>query len=339
MNRVPRTASRAGTVVCVAGALLTLGGTVTLGACSGSTGSLGDSSGGTPLGDAALGDALPSEDAGQDHRSGARIPDASPRHDAMASGDGGEWHDAGDAASLPDTGASDASVASDVATSGEAGIDSVPDASATPIAFVQVATATVHGNPHVTTTFLEAPHAGDLIVVAVGTTDTGAMVTSVSDTGGNSYALAVGPTIQTTNLAQYLFYARNIASAGVGAGAYKVTVTYNAISTSGDVVDMRSAEYSGLNTLAPLDGTAEAAGDSASASCGPVATTSPHELLFAAAMSLNSFSSSGKGFNLRAISADGDLAEDQVVATAGPFTAAAQLESSSAWVIQLAAFR
>src|ERR1700675_751011 len=52
--------------------------------------------------------------------------------------------------------------------------------------------------------------AGNLNIVVVGWNDTSAAVNSVSDSRGNSYALAVGPTAGTA-LTQSIYYAKNIA--------------------------------------------------------------------------------------------------------------------------------
>src|SRR5260370_24475352 len=71
---------------------------------------------------------------------------------------------------------------------------------------------------------LASQTAGNLNVVVVGWNDTQAAVSKVSDTAGNVYALAVGPT-PGTELSQSVYYAKNIVSAA--AGAKRVTVHFS----------------------------------------------------------------------------------------------------------------
>lgn len=115
--------------------------------------------------------------------------------------------------------------------------------------------------------------AGDLNVVAVGWGDSTSSVSSVTDSMGNLYTRAVGPTANGT-LQQSIYYARNIA-----AGSNSVTVTFN---QSAKFPDMRILEYSGLDKVVPLDVTAAATGSGTSASSGSATTTSANELIFGA---------------------------------------------------------
>ena len=62
-------------------------------------------------------------------------------------------------------------------------------------------------------TFTSAQTAGDLNVVAVAWGDTTATVTSVTDSKGNVYHLAVGPTLYTGVMSGSIYYAANIAGA------------------------------------------------------------------------------------------------------------------------------
>src|SRR6267378_5758549 len=184
----------------------------------------------------------------------------------------------------------------------------------TPIKFVQVASATPQDDSaSVTVTFPAAQAAGDLNVIAVGWNDTTATVTSVTDTKGNSYARAVGPTAYPGIVTQSIYYARNIAAAA--AGGNSVTVKFNVPAV---YVDVRILEYSGLDTAAPLDVAAGAAGSAATNDSGALTTTGPNELLFAANITTGFTDAAGTGFTSRVItSPDSDIAEDRVLATAG----------------------
>ncbi len=201
-------------------------------------------------------------------------------------------------------------------------------ANAAGISFVQVASATPQSpTATVSVSYPAAQTLGDLNVVVVGWNDTVAAVQSVQDSAGNSYSLAIGPT-SGPGLLQSIYYAANIAS-----GSNTVTVTFNQAAAYPDV---RILEYQGVTTL---DVTAGATGNSASSSSGSATTTSANELIFGANTVLTSTGSAGSGFTSRVITTpDGDIAEDEVVTTAGSNSATATLTSSGPWVIQMATF-
>ena len=63
-----------------------------------------------------------------------------------------------------------------------------------------------------TVTYTQAQLAGDLNVVVVGWNDSTAQIASVTDSKGNTYALAVGPTVQSM-ATQAIYFAKNIVAA------------------------------------------------------------------------------------------------------------------------------
>ena len=69
----------------------------------------------------------------------------------------------------------------------------------------------------------------------VGWGDATSQVSSVTDSKGNLYRLAVGPTllIGSAPLSQVIYFAKNIASAT--AGANSVTLSFNAAVASPDI--------------------------------------------------------------------------------------------------------
>ena len=198
------------------------------------------------------------------------------------------------------------------------------------ISFVQVKAATPQSaNTSVSVTYPLAQTAGNLNVVAVGWNDATSTVSGVTDSRGNSYALAIGPTTGT-GLRQSIYYAKNIV-----AGSNTVTVTFNQAAA---YVDVRVLEYSGLDPANPLDKTAGAAGNGTSASSGAATTTAGNELIVGAGMTTTKFTGAGSGFVTRLItSPDADLAEDETVSTTGSYSATAPVTSSS-WVMQMATF-
>lgn len=187
----------------------------------------------------------------------------------------------------------------------------------------------------VAVTFTAAQAAGDLNVVVVSSSDVTSTVSSVTDSSGNSYTLAVGPTTASGYGQQSIYYAKNIAAAG--AGANTVTVVYNSAASTPDI---RIAEYSGADPSNPVDVTAAATGTNATTSSGAALTSNATDLLFAANRVLTLTTGPGAGYTQRILtSPDGDIVEDEMVTATGSYTATAPLNSAGGWVMQLVAFR
>ena len=204
------------------------------------------------------------------------------------------------------------------------------------ISFVQVNSATPQSaSTTVPVTYAGAQTAGDLNVVAVGWNDATQLVNSVTDSKGNVYTLAVGPTMNAAGLSQSIYYAKNIAAAA--AGTNTVTVTFNGAAAFPDI---RILEYSGADLTAPLDVTAVGTGNSATSSTVAVTTTNANDLLFAANMTFTGATGPGAGFTSRIITVpDHDLAEDRLVAATGSYTATSPISPASQWLIQMVALK
>ncbi|HMC63279.1 MAG TPA: galactose oxidase-like domain-containing protein, partial [Candidatus Solibacter sp.] len=144
--------------------------------------------------------------------------------------------------------------------------------------FVQVNYKTSASASSVATAYTTAQTVGNLNVVVVGWNDTTSVVSSVSDSAGNTYARAIGPTAGT-GLTQSIYYAKNI----VG-GSNTVTVVFNQAASFADV---RVLEYSGADTTSPLDVTAGATGSGLTANSGSATTTSANELVLGAGMTFD----------------------------------------------------
>jgi hypothetical protein len=185
--------------------------------------------------------------------------------------------------------------------------------------------------------YVAAQKAGDLNVVIVGWSDSTAKVSSLTDSAGNLYRLAIGPTVQTGSspLSQSIYYAPNISASEAGANG--VTVTF---STPAVFPDIRILEYSGIDPLNPLDVSASQAGNSATSGSNPVTTGNAVDLLVGANTVWTQTLGPGSGFTQRLLtSPDGDIVEDGVVATLNSYSATAPLGTSGSWVMQMAAFR
>ena len=200
--------------------------------------------------------------------------------------------------------------------------------SAVGISFGQVAAATPQSpTATVPVAFPGAQTAGNLNIVVVGWNDTTSAVTLVKDSAGNTYTLAIGPTVGTA-LQQSIYYSANI----VG-GSNTVTVTFNQAAAYPDV---RILEYHGVTTL---DANAGASGNSTAANSGTATTTSANELIFGANTVFTLTGAVGTGFTSRIITSDGDIAEDKVVTTAGSNSATATLSSAGPWIMQMVTFK
>jgi len=208
---------------------------------------------------------------------------------------------------------------------------SVPD-----VNFIQGDNATTETPQTTATVTYTAPQqAGGLNIVVVGWNDSTAQVQSVTDTLGNAYSLAVGPTVQPGVATQAIYYAKNIVAAT--ANQNTVTVTFTQAATSADV---RIAEYSGLDTTNPLDVSTAAQGNGTLSDSGSVTTTNGNDLLVAANQVQTGTSGAGTGYTTLVItSPDADLLEDRVVTAAGNYNATAPISSSGQWIMQMVAFR
>src|SRR5262249_20724310 len=187
----------------------------------------------------------------------------------------------------------------------------------------------------VSVTYAAAQTQGNLNVVVVGWNSGTSSIASVSDTKGNAYQRAIGPTTGAGSFSQSIYYASNIASAA--AGANTVTVAF---SPAAPFPDVRILEYSGIAASAALDAAASGTGNSSTSSTAALTTTGANDLLVAGNYVATVTNGPGTGFTSRLISSpDGDIVEDRVVATAGSYSAAAPLGGAGGWVMQMAAFR
>ena len=113
-------------------------------------------------------------------------------------------------------------------------------------------------------TYTGAQTAGNTNIVAIGWNNATSNITSVTDSAGNTYQLAV-PTARGSGVSQAIYYAKNIKAAA--AGTNTVTVTFN---TATPYVDVRALEYSGLDPVNPFDVGTSASGTGTTASSGTV---------------------------------------------------------------------
>jgi hypothetical protein len=197
------------------------------------------------------------------------------------------------------------------------------------IAYVQGKSGTQTSGSSVAVTYPAGQTSGDLNVVAVMWGDTTRAISSVTDSKGNTYAVAAGPT-KGTGLSSAIYYAKNIAG-----GSNTVTVKFNGTAS---FPNMNVLEYSGLDPANPLDVSAGATGSGTTGNSGSKTTTSANELIVGAGNPSTVFTGPGSGFTNRMINGFGGITEDKIVSSTGNYNATATL-TSGAWVMQMAAFR
>jgi hypothetical protein len=186
----------------------------------------------------------------------------------------------------------------------------------------------------VTIPYTAAQTAGNLNVVVVGWSDSTARISSLKDSNGNVYRLAVGPMV-TGTLSQAIYYAKNIPAAAAAANV--VTVTFGAAAVYPDI---RIMEYRGIDPVNPLDTFVGATGYSGVSSSGALTTTSATDLLVGGNTVSPYTTAAGSGFTLRLLTEpDGDIVEDQIMTATGSYSASAALTQAGDWVMQMVAFR
>jgi IPT/TIG domain len=199
------------------------------------------------------------------------------------------------------------------------------------INFIQGAYATAASGTNQPVTFNLPQTAGDLNVVVAGWGDTTASVTSVTDTAGNTYAVAA-PAVAGTNLTQVIYYAKNINASA----SNTVTVNFN---QSAAFPDVRIVEYNGLDTVNPLDAGGGAFGAGTAMDSGPITLTSAGDLFIGAGDVGDVITSPGNGFATAILTNYGNNVEHSFPNGAGAFDATATQGDDDAWVMQGVGFR
>jgi chitodextrinase len=176
--------------------------------------------------------------------------------------------------------------------------------------------------------FTSANQAGDLIVVQVLWSNTGAV--TVTDTRGNPYLAATARSTWSGTWSAQLFYAKNVA-----AGTNTVRATFATAITSFAIV--QAHEYSGIDKNNPLDAATNSAGSGTAMNSGTITTANVNDLLFAGGGSLGSMNAFASPWTGR-LNTSGNRTADRPVTAAGSYSATAN-HSGGAWVMQVAAFK
>lgn len=206
------------------------------------------------------------------------------------------------------------------------------------INFVQSTTGSNSVSPTVTTAFGSAVTSGNLIVLAIGNDSalTG-QITSITDTGGNTYTGPVFDTVNTATLAMY--YAQNV----TGGSSFQVTVNWNEAATG--LVVVVAQEFSGVATSSSKDVHSSATGASTTPDSGTTGTTAQANELVVGAVcygGLITTTSLGSGYtNLGKIDIAnaGTGQESKVVSSVGTQSATFGLAASRSWIAGVVTFK
>ena len=156
-------------------------------------------------------------------------------------------------------------------------------------------------------------------------------VSSVTDTKGNAYKIAIGPT--NWGGASYrgaTYYASNIIGGG---GAVTVTVTY---SGAEGVTITYATEYAGVATLNPLDQVSAQIGSTTVLSSGTVATGQGTELIYGWGDSANT-ATVDPSFSARTTFGNNFIADKTVTKTG--YYSVYGTNSAGNWLCQMATFK
>jgi hypothetical protein len=178
--------------------------------------------------------------------------------------------------------------------------------------------------------------AGNLNIVVIGWGDSTSHVATVTDSAGNIYKVAIGPTRSMGNASQSIYYAANVSTATSNI----VTVTFDATVPSSDI---RIAEYAGIDPANPLDVAAGAAdGTSGTPVSVSITTSNANDLIVVGnlvdASGVNTSSSSPPDYTARVDTVSSNILKDRIVSSVGSY----QVVGASAdggGVVQVAAFR
>jgi hypothetical protein len=186
---------------------------------------------------------------------------------------------------------------------------------------------------------------GNIIILSLGWGDQSVSVGSVSDTQGNAYVTAIGPTnwCPHNQYREQLLYAPNIRG---GINSITVTLTGNPKIW----FEVRAYEYNGIIPNSPLDVTAVGVGSSTTAdyalSTGSAITNYSNELVFEFGQTANvdyaTLPQPGLGFALVTNAADGGyFAGEAAQSTPGSVQADGTRSSTIGddWMLYLATFR
>ncbi len=201
-----------------------------------------------------------------------------------------------------------------------------------PGSYVQGVVGDGSGNTTESTTTTNPVVAGNLILVFAHWDSASPITTvAVSDSLTNSYTPIFANPVNT-NTTHYFqaWYAKNIK----GGAQLQVTINFSSSTTSISTLDVM--EYSGIDTVTPIDGTSSATGTGIVENSGNITVPNPNSELVVGMFGFPSSGanpySAGSGFTGRPLNTSGTVfVEDEAATTAGTYAATANSSNSSTW--------
>src|SRR5579872_5996582 len=218
------------------------------------------------------------------------------------------------------------------------GRDKVNNSSAAGIVLVQKAYNAGSNAASMAATFTSPVQSGNLLVVSISSWPATPSASPIKDSLGNTFS-AAGP-LEKTSGGGYsqIFYAKNI----IGGTD---TVTFS-VSSSGSALSIAAAEFSGLDSNAPLDTTKGAIGGSNSPSTGSFTPTASGDLLIGAGThDAVVTTTAGTGFTMIADATEGASGQQplameyQILSGSAATSTSFKLSSSTSWAQNGALFK
>jgi sugar lactone lactonase YvrE len=167
---------------------------------------------------------------------------------------------------------------------------------------------------------------GDLILVAFDFAS-GVTPSAVTDSQGNIFTAIGNQLTSPGGTASQVYYAKNIKG-----GADTVTIE---LSASSDWIEAYLTEYSGANTVSPVDAQAGASGSSGTVSSGKATTTAAGDMIYGYCVG-DWTCTAGSGSAARS-TFNGNLIEDMTAVTAGSYAATGS--ANDGWTMQMVALK
>jgi hypothetical protein len=168
--------------------------------------------------------------------------------------------------------------------------------------------------------------AGHLILVAFDY-DSNATPSSVADSQGNVFTPIGNQLISPAGARSRVYYAKNIKG-----GADTITVN---LSANSGWIELYISEYSGVDTVNPIDTQAGASGSTSTVSSGAATTTAAGDMLYGYCLG-DWNCTAGSGFTARS-AFNGNLIED--IAAGNPGSYAATGSANKGWSMQMVALK
>ena len=181
-------------------------------------------------------------------------------------------------------------------------------------------------------TFPDSSASGNLLVVSFSIDNPLADVSSITDTHGNTYTRAAGPTDwQGGAYRGFTYYAANITG---GAGPITVTIT---LTQQAGIIETYALEYTGIDRVDPLDQVSAGSGTGPNMDSGTKTTTQARELIYGFGMS-SAASTVDPAFTARN-TMNSNFVADRTVSAIGSYNVTGTVGPSDSYMVHMVTFK